>query len=41
MATRQGGRELGEEDGGNARAWTARAADAVRILAVAQRGSRS
>ncbi len=40
-ATRQGGRELGEEDGGNARAWAARAADAVRIVAVAQRGSRS
>ncbi len=39
-ATKRGGRELGEEDGGNARAWAARAADAVRILAVTQRGSR-
>ncbi len=39
-ATKRGGRELGEEDGGNARAWAARSADAVRILAIAQRGSR-
>lgn len=38
--TKQGGRELAEEDGGNARAWAARSADAVRIVAVAQRGSR-
>ncbi len=39
-ATKRGGRELDEEDGGNARAWAARATDAVRIVAVTQRGSR-
>ncbi len=39
-ATKRGGRELGEKDGGSARAWIARSQDATRTIAVAQRGSR-